>query len=359
MAIVTPVTPPSISGPSKLCPGDTGMFSVSQVQRATCYKWTLPAGMTVIGSAFGNVVCVLVNNAYTGGSIGVAAENACGISPVRTRSTVLNTVVTPGVISGQTSGLCGMSGLTYSITPVTGATSYAWTVPLNSYILSGQGTHQITVDFNGSAGGSIKVSAANSCGSSPERSLTVNTIPARPDPITPSTSPCAGTTVGYTVPTVLGAIGYNWTTTSGASITSGQGTKSISIYWNPVAAGTSQTMVVRASNACGISNSRALTLTVRTCIREQDQSDSRLDNISVYPNPTGGPLFMRFESEVESPVTVRILDVSGRLLSSEMHAIHIGTNVLDCTGEHFSASGVYFIELEQEGSRVRTRVVVE
>ena len=359
MAIVTPVTPPSISGPSKLCPGDTGVFSISQVPRATGYQWTFPSGMTAIGSAFGNVVCVLVNNAYTGGSISVAAENACGVSPVRTRSTVLNTVVTPGVISGQTSGLCGMSGLTYSITPVTGATSYSWTVPANSYILSGQGTHQITVDFNGSAGGSIKVSAANSCGSSPERSLTVNTIPARPDPITPSTSPCAGTTVGYSVPTVLGAIGYNWTTTSGASITSGQGTKSISIYWNPAATGTSQTMVVRASNACGISNSRALTLTVRTCIREQDETESRLDNISVYPNPTGGPLFIRFESQVESPVTIRILDLTGRLLSTETHVVYPVTNELDYSGSLPDPNGVYFIELEQEGSRVRTRVVVE
>jgi hypothetical protein len=37
-----PVRPASISGPTRLCPGDVAVFSTSLVARANVYNWTIP-----------------------------------------------------------------------------------------------------------------------------------------------------------------------------------------------------------------------------------------------------------------------------------------------------------------------------
>ncbi len=74
-----------------------------------------------------------------------------------------------GSISGPTN-ICGaQSNLTYSISPVPGATSYSWTVPAGGTINSGQGTASIIVSFiSGSSSGNVAVSASNgSCSTAP------------------------------------------------------------------------------------------------------------------------------------------------------------------------------------------------
>jgi hypothetical protein len=53
---------------------------------------------------------------------------------------------------------------TYSITPVTGAVTYTWTVPAGATITGGQGTDNITFNLNGQIG-QICVTASNGCGS--------------------------------------------------------------------------------------------------------------------------------------------------------------------------------------------------
>jgi hypothetical protein len=77
----------------------------------------------------------------------------------------------PGAITGPTS-VCANQNLAYSITAVSGATSYTWTVPAGFTIKAGQGSKSIKVR-SGSTGGNITVKANNSCGSSGVRSLTV------------------------------------------------------------------------------------------------------------------------------------------------------------------------------------------
>jgi hypothetical protein len=76
---------------------------------------------------------------------------------------------TPGTISGQTN-ICGTaSNVPYTIAPVSGATSYTWTVPPGAVIASGQGTSSINVNYPvGSSSGNVTVTASNSaCTSSP------------------------------------------------------------------------------------------------------------------------------------------------------------------------------------------------
>jgi hypothetical protein len=80
-----------------------------------------------------------------------------------------------GSISGQTI-ICGTpSGIPYSISAVSGATSYIWTVPSGAVIASGQGTTNITVNYpSGSVSGNVSVSASNGVCQTPPSTLAVS-----------------------------------------------------------------------------------------------------------------------------------------------------------------------------------------
>ena len=81
---------------------------------------------------------------------------------------------TPGAITGTTPVCPSTAGLVYSISAVSGATSYTWSVPTGWSITSGQGTISATVT-SGTNGqnGNITVTANNTCGSSSPSSLAV------------------------------------------------------------------------------------------------------------------------------------------------------------------------------------------
>lgn len=78
------------------------------------------------------------------------------------------TPATPGNITGSTS-VCPGSTNTYSVVPVSGATSYTWTLPSG---WSGASTMN-SINATAGSGGIISVTANNSFGSSPPRTLNV------------------------------------------------------------------------------------------------------------------------------------------------------------------------------------------
>ncbi len=83
----------------------------------------------------------------------------------------------PGAIAGG-SLICPDVSLTYSIAPVAGATSYAWTLP--SGWIGNSSSTSIDVTCNGT-GGLLKVMAVNDCGASGEQTLpiAINQDPCR------------------------------------------------------------------------------------------------------------------------------------------------------------------------------------
>jgi hypothetical protein len=148
----------------------------------------------------------------------------------------------------------GNTNQVYSVVPVSGATSYTWTVPTGWTIVSGAGTETITLN-PGTAGqnGTVSVTADNTCGISPATSLAVIVdpgTPVAPSAITGSTSVCSGVTSQiYSVAAVTNASTYTWTVPTGWTITNGVGTNSITV----TAGTTGGDITVTAENSCGIS----------------------------------------------------------------------------------------------------------
>ncbi|MFN6946227.1 MAG: glycosyl hydrolase family 8, partial [Cytophagaceae bacterium] len=244
-----PAQPGTMTGNGTVCSGATGVaYSVPAVAGATSYTWTLPTGATIASG--NNTNSITVNFGTSGGDISVRAVNACGESAARTRAITVNPVpAQPGNITGNGTVCSGATGVAYSVPTVAGATGYTWTLPAGATIASGNNSNSITVNF-GTSGGDISVRAVNACGESiaRTRSITVNPIPVQPGVIAGNGTVCSGAVgVVYSIATVNGATGYNWTVPAGATITSGQNTTSITVTFGSSGGNVS----VRAVNDCG------------------------------------------------------------------------------------------------------------
>jgi hypothetical protein len=357
-AATAPVTPNSISGTARVCPGDVATYSVALVNRASTYNWTVPTGMTITAGAGTNVINVSVGAGFVGGNITVTASNICGNSPVRSRSTSLNLPNTPGVIGGAASGVCQSSGVVYTIASVPNATSYSWTVPAGATIAAGQGTAALTVDFGaGFTGGQITVASVNGCGTSSVRSFTVSGAPARPGAISGIVSPaCGGQSYTYSVGSVAGTTNYLWTVTPGGSvafptplIVNG---KDAQITWT-LGAPSSQGVNVRTQNACGTSTTRSASVTVNTCIRVADAIQAE-----IYPNPAHDLVNVVFAAESAANFQVQIIDAAGRVVAQESIAAVAGMNKMEVDVNGL-ASGMYTIMISSENSKLIEKLLID
>lgn len=357
-ASTSPVTPNSISGANKACPGDVVTYSVAAVNRATNYIWTVPTGMTITSGAGTNVITVTVSAGYAGGNVTVRAANICGNSPVRTRTVSLNMPNTPGLISGPANGICASTGVVYSIASIANATSYNWTVPAGATIASGLGTNSISVDFGGGfTSGQVTVVSVNACGTSSVRSFSVSGTPARPGVISGVFSPaCGGQSYTYGVATVAGTTSYNWVVTPGGSVSfpfplTANG-KDAQVTWT-LGAPATQGVSVSASNACGTSSTRTASVTVNTCVRIADAIQAE-----VYPNPANELVNVTFNAAADEKYSVMIMDAAGRVVAQESIVTVDGVNKMEVEVANL-ASGLYSLVLQSANGQMIHKLLVD
>jgi hypothetical protein len=105
----------------------------------------------------------------------------------------------------------------------------------------------------------MSVRAVNCFGQSTARTLTVYSIPGTPSAISGSaTNICSGMVFTYAISAVPGATSYLWTAPANTTISSGQGTNSISLTIG--SAFTGGQLAVRAVSNCGQSAQRTFSL---------------------------------------------------------------------------------------------------
>lgn len=257
-----PAAPVSMDGPNGVCRNTSGhIFSTPAIEGATSYQWTLPSGAS--GSSTTNSISLSFNNSFSGGNLSVRAVGPCGTSANHTKNVAayISLPSSPASISGPTINVCAGSTQTYTCSAVTAATSYQWTAPTNASIVSGQGTQTVTIAFaaNFGASGSVLVRSQNCFGMSANRSLLVYNIPGTPGTISGAANNiCPGSTFTYSVAAVPGATGYTWTAPTNTTISSGQGTNSITLTVG--SSFVSGTLSVVATSSCGQSAARSLGL---------------------------------------------------------------------------------------------------
>ncbi len=257
--------PGTITGAANVCEGQTGVtYTVPAISNATGYTWTIPAGATITAGT--NTASITVDFGTTSGTITVQGTNAScnGQTSTPLAVTVNPPVGNAGTINGPASVCQGETGVIYSVSSITNATGYSWTLPAGATITSGANTDSITVDFSGTASsGNVTVQGTNA-GCTGQVSLplavTVNLGVGIPGNITGPINVCQGQTgVAYSVPAITNATGYTWTLPTGATIATGINTENITVDFG----NTSGTITVQGTNAlCNGQTSAPLGVTV-------------------------------------------------------------------------------------------------
>ena len=182
-----PGTLSSLYGTS--CRGLSDDYSIANPDPNFVYTWSYTGQHVTINSIEGQPSSVkritFAANA-TAGSILVTASKLNGCpTPSEPRSLAVSPVppVQPGAITGVATVCQGDANISYTVSPVAGATSYTWAYTGTGATINGSG-NSVTINFATNAtSGVLSITANNNCGVSAATNLaiTVNNCTAAPE----------------------------------------------------------------------------------------------------------------------------------------------------------------------------------
>ena len=184
LSCTTPATPGTISGTANNnCGVSTKTYSIAAVAGATSYVWRTDIVGATLNGLTGNVTTTVPNVSlkfpanFVNAKVYVKAQNACGASAEKFK-TLSSKPAVPTVITGPVNPCINATNVAYSISPVSGATSYSWTIPSTGMTrASGQGTTNRLVNTKATAVlCSLKVGSTNACGTGTKRVLPVTLV---------------------------------------------------------------------------------------------------------------------------------------------------------------------------------------
>ncbi|MDQ3394024.1 MAG: zinc-dependent metalloprotease [Bacteroidota bacterium] len=152
----------SVAGPSILCVGTTGTYSVS-VSGVTACNWTVPTGFSILSGQGINKVIVRNNSSTSGGVVEVAFKG-CGAFGASKRVSPVNNGY---YIIGNNYVNNDYSSNTYSVSNSNEVgITYSWTPPPNTYVGAGGTTgNSLNLIFPSHfTGGYVSVKQTSSCG---------------------------------------------------------------------------------------------------------------------------------------------------------------------------------------------------
>jgi hypothetical protein len=354
-----PALPGAIEGPVSACSfvgtGELVTYTIAPVEDATSYSWVLPAKTTLVSGQGTNSVTLKFNTGYVTSSIKVKAISLCGNSALQTLRIASIPPIRPGAITGDMYSICGAdSAATYSIAPVLFATEYIWSTNVGAVITSDSST-TATIHFPAFTSAVISVSAANSCGVSPAKTLTVYSRPDRPGTIAGPEEACIGSVQWFSVDSVAGASLYQWTFPKGSVIQSGAGTPSVAV----LIGNSSGTIRVMASNDCGISLSSTRTLSVEHCVVDAAARDAGEKQVAVYPVPTEKNLAVSFTTTESESFKIYVTDLITGAVVLETNATSVaGQNTYNVNLSALK-NGFYFIHVISPSINHNQRIEVK
>jgi hypothetical protein len=374
--------------------------STTTATAATGWLWSLPAegivgstGTLDSGSINSQTIVVVFSSnaaAIAGDSIRVRYTSGCGLGATKATkltNTLLGAPLAPATITIATvSDICGARvyrytapALAIATTTAGAANGYLWHMPKGTLGLTGvldsgslaSKVIKIRYSINAAAltGDSIKVAYTSACGNSPAKAQKLSnlapTLLAAPATLTGTTSICSavGTSTSnrYIASAVTGALSYVWTLPAGAVLDSGSNGLKIKVRF--LTAGDNDSIFVQAVGTNGCAGAkRVLKLVTTGCVTQlisrtnvPSTIKTSIDpmQVNVYPNPTTNAFQLFVKSPTASKITMRVLDVQGRLIKT----ISFNSDETIAFGNDLK-SGVYMVEV-REGNVVKTVRVVK
>jgi hypothetical protein len=243
---------PAAGNDGPKCAGQPLSLTASSIPFAT-YAWVGPNGYT---SNLQNPVILSTTGLNSGAYTVTATVNGCTSPAGNTTAEVIAIPATPGAITGSPTVCGNAAGVNYSINPVSGATSYNWSVPSGASITLNTGTN-IQVSY-GTQSGNVSVSASNSCGTS-----ALSILPVTTNFVNSSFTPLSATASFDVVfsPAQTGA-SYAWTFNSATP--SSSSVQNPSVLWS--SAGTYTVSLTVTSGGCSSSTSNSVSVASPTVV---------------------------------------------------------------------------------------------
>ena len=318
-------------------------------------SWTLtrtPGSVTYPGSGIiytvsgldpGTYIFTVTNNGgFTSPSSGNVVINAQPVKPNQ-----------PGPITGN-NPVCQGSSQTYSISLVSGATSYIWALPSGWSGSSASISISVTTGINA---GSISVAASNSCGTSIPRTMNIGMF-TKPSVTTSNVSDATLTTAvgGGDVTSDGGSdlseIGVCWSTTANPTINdsrSSDGTSTGPFVSTLTGLADKVTYHIRAyaTNCAGTGYGSDIEYFHTSTGTENIQKIE----ISAFPNPVTGILNIEYNSDIFKSINIK--NSQGELM--EKLKVISPRQQIDFSKFEY---GLYFLEfVKQDGETKRLKVI--
>jgi hypothetical protein len=268
--IVYPLPVPTITGPAAICNNANATYTTESGM--TGYQWTVSSGGIITsGSSTQTIQVQWTSPGAQTVSVNYTNSNGCTASAPTSYSVIVHNLPSP-TITGNTSVCAGATGELYSTE--SGMTNYQWTVTAGGSIVAGQGNDTVTINWNTTGIQVVSVTYTNAGGCNPPSptnyTVTVNPIPV--PTISGSSQVCQSATITYSTQT--GQSNYQWYTSSGGIISSGQGTSTVQVIWNDYG---SQWISVTYTSTAGCPAASPDTLLVW------------VDPLPAIPGPISGP----------------------------------------------------------------------
>jgi len=177
-AVSIPITRPTIShfinGPLSLCPGGSGNFAVTALQAGSTVSWSAsPANIVSLSATSGSQINA-TGQAHGNTTVTAVITDPCGGTssasiPVTVSQLPAPTLMNVGFATSDGTTTVDVQRLTQyalSIAPISGATSYFWSIGNNATLDGGQGNTEVNVTITGTPGTttSFSVQPVNECG---------------------------------------------------------------------------------------------------------------------------------------------------------------------------------------------------
>ena len=238
---------PVISGTATVCPMSRANYSIPTNAAITAYKWTVPVGVTIVGSSTTNTVLVDWGSS-TGGNVCIEIQNDCNVKKSACFAVEVKNTLDSLPLTGSTI-VCKDSTAVFEVQNDPNAGGYLWVVPTGASIVSGLNTSRVVIRF-GSSSGNVRVVPLGGCADGqPSRIyVTVKTPPSSPANIVGTTTLCEGAIATFSIADLPEVIGYQWQVPNDASIVGDSTSTQITVNLGTSRGGQ---ICVRGVNSCG------------------------------------------------------------------------------------------------------------
>jgi large repetitive protein len=248
---------PTIAGQNQSCEVRNEVFIVpTPAANVTNYNWTVSNGTFTTQT---NQITTTWNANATASKVCVNAQNACGVSDTACISVEIGRVPGPLSITGSTT-VCPNATITYRVT-ATSNTTLTWE------LTGGIAQNALNLDSLwvtwAAINGRVTVTPSNRCGTGTPTNLDVQISNTLPDsvPIQGIATPCSNDTTTYTVANSINTLEYLWQVPAGATILTGQGTRTITVVWGSFSG--NGDVFLTTKNVCKLARGVAFPVTVK------------------------------------------------------------------------------------------------